>query len=352
VNLLGLTYDQLVSVFKERYHKGGFHAAALYRAFYGGPRPDLMTLPPFQASPELARRVHLDLLKSDLPWVVKTVEDENVFKSVVRLSDGLQVEMVVIPMANHTTVCVSCQAGCAMGCRFCQTGRWGLRRNLTAAEIVSQIYLAKVHMGLNVRNVVFMGMGEPLDNFDEVVQAIQVISDQRGLNIAKRHITVSTCGLVDGIKRLGGLNWPDLKLAISLNAANDRLRTTLMPINSRYPLGALKSALQGYPLAKTGAIFIEYVLIRGMNDSDRDVAQISDFLIDLPAKLNLIPYNSLQGVSFEPPSPEEVSRFRQKLIDKHIFVRLRRSKGASISAACGQLGANWRIGGSITPVAQ
>jgi 23S rRNA (adenine2503-C2)-methyltransferase len=271
--------------------------------------------------------------------VEKSITADDVIKALLRLSDGHRVEMVIISMANHTTVCVSCQVGCAMGCRICQTGQIGLRRNLSAAEIVSQVYLAKVSMALNVRNVVFMGMGEPLDNFDAVAQAIEVISDQRGLNLAKGHITLSTSGLVDGIRRLADMNWPDLKLAISLNAPNDSLRDQLMPINRRYPLSALKAALQSYPLGRANALFFEYVLIKGINDAAPHAEALAAFLDGLPAKVNLIPYNPRPGSAFEAPSAEEVFGFQQKLVAQKIFVRLRASKGAGIMAACGQLGA-------------
>jgi 23S rRNA (adenine2503-C2)-methyltransferase len=327
-----------VDQFQARYDKGAFHAANLYRSFFRQPNIDIHSLKAFQRSARLADRVRADL-DTVLPEVEKLITAENVIKAVLRLSDGHRVEMVIIPMANHTTVCVSCQVGCAMGCRICQTGQIGLRRNLSAAEIVSQVYLAKVSMALNVRNVVFMGMGEPLDNFDAVAQAIEVISDQRGLNLAKGRITLSTCGLVDGIRRLAKLNWPDLKLAISLNAPNDLLRDQLMPINRRYPLSALKAALQDYPLGRANALFFEYVLIKGINDAEPHAEELAAFLDGLPAKTNLIPYNPRPGSAFEAPSAEEVFDFQQKLVAQKIFVRLRASKGAGIMAACGQLGA-------------
>lgn len=332
-----MTYDQWAVRFRARYNKGEVYAKALYRSFFRDSDPDPVRLAAFEQAPRLAHRVRGDL-NTPLPRVEKTIEAENVFKSVLRLSDGLCVEMVVIPMANHTTICVSCQVGCAMACRICRTGRMGLRRNLQPAEMVAQVYLARHLMGFDVRNVVFMGMGEPLDNFDAVTQAIAVLSDQRGLDIAKKHITVSTCGHVDGIRWLAGLNWPDLKLAVSLNAPNDNLRDTLMPINRRYPLKMLRSALADFPLARTNALFIEYVLIKGVNDHDAHADQLAVFLRGLPVKLNLIPCNPFRGAPFEAPGAEEVSRFHQKLIDRKMFVRLRSSKGADILAACGQLG--------------
>lgn len=337
MNLLGLTYAQLETLFRQRYGKGPFHAAALYKAFFQPSEPNSMDLAAFADAPGLWRQVSKDL-DTSLPCVVDQIAADGVVKLVFGLADGLRVETVVIPMANHTTVCISSQVGCAMGCRFCRTGQMGWRRNLTAAEIVAQVYTVKVQMRAAVRNVVFMGMGEPLDNFDNVVQAIDVISDQRGLDIALRHITVSTVGLPRGIRRLAALGWPQLKLAVSLNAPNDDLRNRLMPINRRYPLERLKEALCFYPLGRGNAIFMEYVLIKGVNDNPRYAAELAAFFQDLDVKLNLIACNPSHGSPFEAPAEEVLERFHQALIDQRIFVRRRSSKGAGILAACGQLG--------------
>ena len=338
MNILGLTYAQLADQFRGRYDKGHFHAKALYRAFFRAPELDLERLAAFAASPQLRQQVQRDLAM-DFPRVLDRIAQDGVTKLVFSLADGLRIESVVIPMANHATVCISSQVGCRMGCRFCLTGRMGWRRDLTAAEIVAQVYMVKVKMGFSVRNVVFMGMGEPLDNFENVIQAIGVLEDQRGLDIAKRHMTISTVGLPHGIKRLSALNWPQLKLAVSLNAPDDGLRNALMPVNQKHPLEDLKKTLRTFPLAKGNVLFIEYVLIKGVNDHPRGAAQLAAFFEDLPVKLNLIPYNPHSQSAFEAPGAEDIRRFHQALIDQGIFVRLRSSKGAGIRAACGQLGA-------------
>ena len=338
MNLLGLTYAQLVELFRKRYGKGAYHAAALYKAFFQSPEPNLEKLAAFSASPRLRPLISKDL-ETSLPQVVARIAAEEVVKLVFGLADGLRVETVVIPMANHSTVCISSQVGCAMGCRFCRTGRMGLLRNLTAAEIVAQVYTVKVLMGAAVRNVVFMGMGEPLDNFHNVVQAIGVLSDQRGLDIALRHITLSTVGLPRGIQRLAALGWPQLKLAVSLNAPDNRLRDRLMPVNRRHPMERLKEALSQYPLARGNAIFMEYVLIKGVNDDPRFAAALAAFFQGLDVKLNLIAYNPSDGSPFEAPAEGDLERFHRALIDQRVFVRRRSSKGAGILAACGQLGA-------------
>jgi 23S rRNA (adenine2503-C2)-methyltransferase len=337
MNLLCLTYDQLENQFRQRYGRGAFHASVLYRAFFRKANMNLHELDAFDASPALRQKVESDL-SIRVPSVVDTIEQDGVTKLVFSLNDDARVEAVIIPMANHATVCVSCQVGCRMGCCFCETARIGWRRDLTVDEIVAQVYTVKVRMGIDVRNVVFMGMGEPLDNFDTVMQAIRVLEDQHGLDIAKRRMTLSTAGLLPGIRRLAALQWPRLKLAVSLNAPNDRLRSKLMPVNKRYPMSLLKEVLADYPLGRGNALMMEYVLIKGVNDRPEHAVLLADYLRGLTAKLNLIPYNPRRRSSLEAPSDRDVETFRQRLIDQRLFVRLRRSKGNRIRAACGQLG--------------
>jgi 23S rRNA (adenine2503-C2)-methyltransferase len=337
MNLLGLTCAQLADQFRQRYGKGTFHASALYRAFFSKPDLELESTPLNAAAFRLGALVKKDLV-IQLPRVVDRVAAQGVSKLVFELADGQRVESVIIPMVRHATVCISSQVGCRMGCRFCRTGRMGWRRNLTAAEIVAQVYMVKVHFQVPVRNVVFMGMGEPLDNFEEVVQAVQVLEDQRGLNIAKRHMTLSTVGLPEAIERLAAISWPQLNLAVSLNAPNDDIRSELMPINGRYSMAALKCALNKYILSGGRTLFVEYVLIKGINDDPALAGQLAAYLEGLPFKLNLIALNPGPSSAFQAPGADAVERFRGALVDQGIFVRLRSSKGASIQAACGQLG--------------
>lgn len=337
MNLLRFTYARLVEHFRQNYDRGEFHANALYRAFYDKADLKVDHLPEFANSPKIRRQVRNDL-DMTRPSIVARASEDGVSKLIFQLRDGHRIEAVVIPMANHATVCISCQVGCRMGCRFCQTGQLGWIRHLEVDEIVAQVYAVKVGMGMNIRNVVFMGMGEPLDNFDPVVQAVRVMEDQRGLNIAKSHITLSTAGLPHGIERLSELNWPQLKLALSLNAPNDQLRNELMPINRRWPMDALKNALAKVPLTRGNALFIEYVLIKEVNDHPRYARQLAEYLRGLTVKLNLIPYNPRRQSPFLAPSEEDVRRFHRALVDQNIFVRLRSAKGAGIRAACGQLG--------------
>jgi 23S rRNA (adenine2503-C2)-methyltransferase len=276
-------------------------------------------------------------------------------------ADGrdLETESVIIPMSGHRgeswrTICISSQVGCKMGCTFCETGRMGLLQNLTAARIVVQRIAARQILGLNaarladvspwrydsdgIRNIVFMGMGEPLDNFDAVIQAIRVFNDPAGLNIPHSQITVSTVGRIDGLKRLAALGWRNLRIAVSLNAAHDGLRNELMPVNRNMPLCDLQRALIDYPLAPKGVFMIEYVLIKGVNDSPADADLVAEWCRPLRCAVNLIPYNPQAGASFESPHDDVVYAFLTRLRERGQFVKWRRTQGRDLMGACGQLG--------------
>jgi 23S rRNA (adenine2503-C2)-methyltransferase len=205
--------------------------------------------------------------------------------------------------------------------------------------MIWQIYAARFLLDRRIDNLVFMGMGEPLDNFDNLAQALRVISDQRGLDIAHTHITLSTAGHADGIRKLAALRLRKLRLAVSLNAADDVLRSTLMPINRRYPLGRIQEELRCFPLGKAGVIFIEYVLLAGVNDGREHVDQLVRYLEGIPARVNVIAYNRGASAIYSAPPSEHVHRFCGWLADQKVFVRLRQSRGQGIMAACGQLGA-------------
>ena len=258
-------------------------------------------------------------------------------KLLLRLADGELVETVLIPDEDRLTQCVSSQAGCAMACAFCRTGSGGLRRDLTAGEIVGQVLLGQslLTSGRRVTNVVFMGMGEPLHNLEAVVRAVEILSSDHGLNITKRRLTVSTCGLVDAMRRLP----PDLlpSLAVSLNATTDEVRSRLMPVNRRYPLGALLGALRELPLPSRARFTIEYVLLGGVNDSRADAQRLVRLLSNIRCKINLIAYNPHEASEFRSPEPEAVTAFQSLLLDKNFTAVVRTSRGEDIMAACGQL---------------
>ena len=224
-----------------------------------------------------------------------------------------------------------------MGCRFCLTGRQGLKRNLLPSEITGQMTMLRRHTpeGPNIKNIVLMGMGEPLANYDNTVKAIRILTSDYGLGFSNRKITVSTCGLAPQIVRLG----KDIcvNLAISLNAPDDRRRNDLMPVNRKYPLATLLAACRDYPMPGRRMLTFEYILMAGVNDSPADADKLARLLKGLRCKLNLIAFNEFPGSPFKTPSPEAVSAFQQVLLDRHYTAILRASRGRDILAACGQL---------------
>ncbi len=287
--------------------------------------------------------------------VVRTVEEVNeagpTAKAVLRLDDGFEVECVRIPMryaedgsVTGWTLCLSSQVGCRMGCGFCETARMGLVRHLTAAEIVAQVVTARVALGWTTRNLVFMGMGEALDNVENLIQAIRVLNDDRGLGFGLDHLTVCTSGHVEGLRRLSAQGWKRLNLSISLNASTDEIRSRLMPVNRKTPLAELQAALIAYRPRRNFAFGVNYCLMPGLNDTEADAGRIAEFTRPLGrALLNLIPYNPGNAPLTRAPTEAEVVRFVGWLRAAGVAVRRRVTKGRSIMAACGQLGnAAWR----------
>ncbi len=338
LRLLELTYENLVALIVDRYQKGPFLAGALYREFYKNLSPEAWQAEMIRKLPGLNER-----LRKDWRFAPGRIKDEihqdGVVKFVTELEDGNRIESVILPMKTHRTICISSQAGCRMGCRFCETGKLGLVRNLSVEEIVGQVYNARQTFDQEVRNVVFMGMGEPFDNFENVMQAVRVLSDQRGLDIAQRHITLSTAGRIDGIRKLAALDMPQLNLTISLNAPNDELRRQLMPAHRTGSLALLQKTLVGYPLKKGHVLGVAYVLISHVNDGPEHAQQLAQWLKPLRARVNLIPFNPGNDSPFQPPSLKETDLFRQRLIGLRVNVQKREPRGRELMAACGQLGA-------------
>ncbi|HOX06254.1 MAG TPA: radical SAM protein [Planctomycetota bacterium] len=288
------------------------------------------------------------------PPIVRRQREGGLVKFAQRLADGAVIESVIVPMREkeagkaRTTLCLSTQAGCRMGCVFCATGRMGLFRNLTPEEICGQIAAAE-SLGSRPENLVFMGMGEPLDNFENLVAAIRRLIEsrpvrgERPLAYSTRQMIVSTCGLVPGIARLAAAGWKRLVLAVSLNAPNDEIRSRLMPVNRKHPMAELRQALLDYPLR--GRVFMaEYVLFRGVNDRREHAAELAEWLRPFRACVNLISYNPAPGPAgraaaevLESPTAAEVERFRRWLRAEGQYARRREAKGRRIRAACGQL---------------
>ncbi len=262
-------------------------------------------------------------------------------KFLFKLDDGNTLETVLIFDKNRLTLCISTQVGCRMGCRFCLTGGSGFERQLSAAEIVDQVVQVAEIVDPEsssrgpISNIVLMGMGEPLDNFAEVLKALEILMYDDGLQFSSRRVTLSTCGLIPEIVELG--KRIEVSLAVSLNAADDKLRSELMPINRRYGLDELLAACRHYPVTNQRRITFEYILFAGLNDSLDDAERLVALIGNLPAKINLIPFNEHPELPFKKPEHQRIVDFVDYLQRHKLTVMTRRSKGADISAACGQL---------------
>ncbi len=256
------------------------------------------------------------------------------------LADGSRIESVLIGEKDHYTLCISTQAGCAMGCTFCMTARSGLIRNLSAGEIIGQVMAAQRMCPEDrpLTNIVLMGMGEPLANYDNVIQALGIITDaENGLKFASRRITLSTAGIASRIVPLG--THSKVRLAISLNAPDNDLRSKLMPVNKTYPIETLLEACKAYSRLQRDRITFEYILLRDVNDSPGHARKLAKLLAPVRGKINLIPFNPHEGSPFRRPDPAVIEAFHAVLIEKHYTAMIRWSKGEDISAACGQLAA-------------
>lgn len=385
-NPLAMTAAGYVARCRDSVAPGGQQAQARYAAFFRDGRRDQWTSPDVapvapivrthvSESPEgvvlkFTQRVAGPAARAGaLPILTNTT-------GVSGAGDGtVEIESVLIPMRGRAgrivyTLCVSSQVGCAMGCTFCQTAQMGLLRSLSTAEIVGQWFAARHSIdraahGLDpaaeIANIVFMGMGEPMDNIDAVIEAIEVLTDHRGPAVPISRVTVSTVGRIDGIERLAarvrepGAGWHRLGLAVSLNAPSDAVRSTIMPINRAVPLAKLRESLEQWPIYGGSHLCLEYVLIPGVNDSPEHAEQVAAFVLgdELPpgrgagayykaprltAMVNVIPYNPREGSPWPAPEEETVDAFMARVKELGVFVKRRRTKGRDTMAACGQLG--------------
>jgi 23S rRNA (adenine2503-C2)-methyltransferase len=290
---------------------------------------------------ELARTASLSSVKPST--VERSVDGTR--KYLFTLADGNQIESVLIPDDGRLTLCISTQVGCAMGCRFCLTGAGGLARDLSTGEILDQIVVIARDLGAEQRisNCVLMGMGEPLANYERVQRAVGLMTAACGLGLSRRRITLSTVGLIPQMKRLFAEKVP-CRLAVSLNAATEEVRTALMPISVKYSLETILATCRALPLLPRERITFEYVLIKGVNDSDADARRLGQILRGIRCKINLIPLNEVPGIAFCRPPEKTVLRFQKVLMAAGYLTIIRESRGGDISAACGQL--RWRIRGS------
>jgi 23S rRNA (adenine2503-C2)-methyltransferase len=268
-------------------------------------------------------------------------------KYLFELHDGAYIESVCIPMKEHFTLCISTQVGCALQCGFCLTGKQGFSRNLSCGEMLGQILAARRDLPSNDRisNIVLMGMGEPLLNYEQTVKAIRMMVSEEGLNFSNRKITLSTAGIIPGIIKLGQEEFT-INLAVSLNAPTDDLRSELMPINTTYPLHQLLQACRSYPLPARRRITFEYILLNRMNDSPDQAITLANLLHGIRCKINLIPLNPTTGIPYRPSPEENILAFQNILLHHGYSTFIRVSKGGDISAACGQLSSRQSAVGS------
>jgi len=342
VNLLGMTRAQLEAFFGEIGEKK-FRAQQVMKWMHHQGVRD------FQAMTNLGKglRDHLESCAEITPPQIESQQDsaDGTRKWAIKVDGGALVEAVLIPEGDRATLCVSSQVGCSLDCKFCSTGKQGFQRDLTAAEIIGQVWLAinsydgwQAGKGRVVTNVVMMGMGEPLLNFDNVVSSMDLMCDDLAYGLSKRKVTLSTSGVVPALDRLAELS--DVSLAVSLHAPNDAIRNEIVPINRRYPIANLLDSARAYIDAQTDrkrVVTIEYTLLAGVNDQVEHAHELAALLKDYPCKINLIPFNDFPNSGFKRPSGNAVSRFWKVLMEAGFIVTVRTTRGDDIDAACGQL---------------
>ena len=341
VNLLGMSPEKLVSFFEEIGEKR-FRATQVLKWIHqmGVTSFDDMT----NVSKSLRQKLSEIAEIREPEVLMEKVSKDGTKKWVIRTESGSSVEAVLIPEGDRKTLCISSQVGCSLDCSFCSTGKQGFNSNLTAAEIIGQLRIAIRSYGdynttsqRVVSNVVMMGMGEPLMNFDNVVDAMTLMMEDNAYCLSKRRVTLSTAGVVPAIDKLGELT--DVSLAVSLHAPNDDLRDILVPINKRYPIKELVAACNRYleKLSDKRVITVEYTMMQGVNDSPEHAKQLLKILRKMPSKLNIIPFNPFPNSGYERPSEERILAFKEIIVHGGIVTTVRRTRGDEIDAACGQL---------------
>ncbi len=341
LNLLDLTRDEMVEFFKEIDEKP-FRAPQVFKWLHQFVADD------FDQMTNISKDLKAKLKKICViegPEIIEEQQSEDgTVKWALRTKDGQAIETVFIPDGERGTLCISSQVGCALDCSFCSTAQQGFNRNLTTAEIVGQVWLAARRLGAlrttgkrRVSNVVFMGMGEPLQNYTPVVNACDILLDDFGYGLSKRRVTISTSGVVPGLNKL--IESADVALALSLHAPNNELRDQLVPINKKYPIEVLLPSVKQY-LEDSNAskkVTIEYVMLKGVNDTAAHARELARLLKDLPCKINLIPFNPFPKTRYQTSTQKDIDKFGEILIKQGYVVVTRRTRGDDIDAACGQL---------------
>jgi 23S rRNA (adenine2503-C2)-methyltransferase len=335
LDLAGLERPALAEILASRGYPA-FHADQIFRWMYRRGATDPSTMSDL---PRSLRGLLADEFAVTTPAVVqRDRSNDGTEKFLLRLADDERIESVYIPDTPSNTFCISTQVGCAMACAFCLTGKMGLTRNLAAGEIVGQVRVLADRLAMREArfNIVLMGMGEPLHNYDETMKALRILTDEHGFAMSPRRVTLSTVGLLPALKRMA--HEPVMpNLAISLHAPTDGLRANLVPINRKYGVSDIVEACKEFPLKRRSRITFEYVMLAGVNDSAADAQRLAKLLSGVKAKVNLIPLNTAAGIPFERPSDETVDRFAAVLAHHHLIVSVRKSRGRDIRAACGQL---------------
>lgn len=333
IDLKNFEYDELADFLAGMGEKK-FRAAQIYKWLHMGVKSyDEMTDISKQLREKLNECSYVSTLEIEEKYVSRI---DGTVKYLFRLPDGNCIESVVMRYHHGLTICISSQVGCRMGCRFCASTIGGLFRSLTAGEILNQVIFAEKDMGERISNIVLMGIGEPLDNYDNVVKFLHNVNHEKGKNIGYRHITLSSCGVVPGIYKLADENLP-ITLTISLHAPNNTIRDTIMPVNHAYKIEELFKACRYY-LEKTGRrLSFEYSLIHGVNDSAQNAEELARLVKPLHAHVNLIPVNKVEERDFKKGSRDEINAFRNRLEERGVNATIRRELGSDISASCGQL---------------
>lgn len=333
IDIKSMTVDEISLLMKEM-GQPNFRAAQIFKWLHSGTVSfDEMS----DLSKELRTALKEKCYIADVN-IVRRLESEidGTVKYLYSLYDGETIESVLMKYNHGYTVCISTQVGCRMGCKFCASGIGGLRRNLTASEMLSQLLAAQRDNGIRVSNVVMMGMGEPLDNFDNSARFLKLVSDEKGMNIGLRHISLSTSGVVDGIYKLAQLNMP-ITLSISLHAPDDEIRSKTMPVNKKWNIDALLKACRDYQKVTTRRISFEYAMIMGVNDTDECAIRLAKRLKGLLCHVNLIPANPVIETDFKKSDQKRIDAFKKRLEKCGITATIRRTLGADINASCGQL---------------
>jgi 23S rRNA (adenine2503-C2)-methyltransferase len=333
-HLISMSYEQLVSLCRKAGAKP-VHAERLIASVFRRYNTDIESIPDLPAV--LRKYLSRHTTRLDMVCTAQQQAKDGTQKLLLQMPDGKEVETVLIPAQGRLTQCISTQAGCAIGCSFCLTASTGLIRNLSTAEMVSQVMAGQQSSNRKVRNLVLMGMGEPLHNYDQVAHFIRIATDPKGMAFSPNRVTLSTSGLIPGIRRMMDDALP-CNLAVSLNATTDDVRDQLIPVNRKYPLHDLIAAVREYIAVRGNKrVLIEYVLLAGINDSPQDARRLCDLLDGMECTVNLLPFNVYPGALYRRPSDADVSDFRAVLVKASMVAVVRESRGQDISAACGQL---------------